>query len=119
MEPTEYLGGLCDLTGELGRVAVASGTRRNSGTVAKILETDLAIANALAQVVCVYARAFERKCPRAGIADTNAAPVLSGEAYHIAKRQTRACLSVCPCCFLESIEMIFRGHGDDPKSPRR
>jgi predicted translin family RNA/ssDNA-binding protein len=49
---SEYMGGLCDLTGEMGRVAVAAGTRRDTDTVAAILDTNMAVANAMALLVC-------------------------------------------------------------------
>ena len=40
LEPEEYLGGLCDLTGEIGRFAVAQGTARNSDGVKRCLEAN-------------------------------------------------------------------------------
>jgi len=47
LEPVEYLGGLCDLTGEVGRFAVQRGTKRDSSGVKWCLETNLSILNAL------------------------------------------------------------------------
>jgi len=47
LEPVEYLGGLCDLTGEVGRFAVQRGTKRDSAGVKWCLETNLSILNAL------------------------------------------------------------------------
>ena len=43
----EYLGGLCDLTGEIGRVAVAKGTKRDVDGVRLALITNMAIRTAL------------------------------------------------------------------------
>lgn len=43
LEPEEYLGGLCDLTGEIGRFAVRCGTRRDSNAVRRCLETTSSI----------------------------------------------------------------------------
>jgi predicted translin family RNA/ssDNA-binding protein len=43
LEPAEYLGGLCDLTGEVGRYAVQQGTKRDSDGVQFCLETNLSI----------------------------------------------------------------------------
>eukprot|EP00551_Chaetoceros_affinis_P007295 CAMPEP_0203674278 /NCGR_PEP_ID=MMETSP0090-20130426/15585_1 /ASSEMBLY_ACC=CAM_ASM_001088 /TAXON_ID=426623 /ORGANISM="Chaetoceros affinis, Strain CCMP159" /LENGTH=514 /DNA_ID=CAMNT_0050540113 /DNA_START=115 /DNA_END=1659 /DNA_ORIENTATION=- len=43
LEPGEYLGGLCDLTGEVGRYAVQRGTQRDSDGVQFCLETNLSI----------------------------------------------------------------------------
>lgn len=43
----EYLGGLCDLTGEVGRYAVARGTVRDKESVKLCLDTNKSIQNAL------------------------------------------------------------------------
>jgi len=43
----EYIGGLCDLTGEVGRVAVIYGAKRDSDSVTKCLGTNLSILNVL------------------------------------------------------------------------
>ena len=43
LEPGDYLGGLCDLTGEVGRYAVQRGTKRDSEGVQFCLETNLSI----------------------------------------------------------------------------
>ena len=43
IEPEDYLGGICDLTGEVGRFAVQQGTRRNTQAVTLCLETNLSI----------------------------------------------------------------------------
>ena len=43
LKPGEYLGGLCDLTGEIGRFAVQRGTKRDSDSVQRCLETNLSI----------------------------------------------------------------------------
>lgn len=42
-EPEEYLGGLCDLTGEVGRYAVQRGTERDVPAVRLCLQTNAAI----------------------------------------------------------------------------
>lgn len=47
LEPENYLGGLMDLTGEIGRFAVKRGTRRDTDNVKLSLETDMAILYAL------------------------------------------------------------------------
>ncbi|GMH95191.1 hypothetical protein TrVE_jg12933 [Triparma verrucosa] len=39
----EYLGGICDLSGEVGRVAVVYGTKRDQEGVQKCLDTNLSI----------------------------------------------------------------------------
>jgi len=41
--PEEYLGGLCDLTGEVGRYAVQRGTERDHASVRACLETNATI----------------------------------------------------------------------------
>ena len=43
----EYLGGVCDLTGEVGRVAVAAATARDLATVRRVFETDVAVMEAV------------------------------------------------------------------------
>ena len=43
LEPEDYLGGICDLTGEVGRFAVQQGTSRNTQAVTLCLETNLSI----------------------------------------------------------------------------
>ena len=43
----EFLGGLCDLTGEVGRVAVAKGTLRDTEGVQLALVTNMTVRNAL------------------------------------------------------------------------
>ncbi len=43
LEPEEYLGGICDLTGEIGRYAVQRGTARDFDGVRKCLEANSAI----------------------------------------------------------------------------
>jgi predicted translin family RNA/ssDNA-binding protein len=47
LEADEYLGGLCDFTGEVGRYAVQRGTSRDSNAVQFCLETNLSIQYAL------------------------------------------------------------------------
>lgn len=47
LEPAEYLGGLCDLTGEVGRYAVQRGTARDVRGVQLCLETNTSIYTAL------------------------------------------------------------------------
>lgn len=47
LEPDEYLGGLCDLTGEIGRFAVQKGTARDYEGVHQCLEANAAILNAI------------------------------------------------------------------------
>jgi predicted translin family RNA/ssDNA-binding protein len=41
LEPEEYLGGLCDLTGEIGRYAVQCGTLRDDEGVERCMQTNL------------------------------------------------------------------------------
>jgi predicted translin family RNA/ssDNA-binding protein len=47
LEPADYLGGLCDLTGEVGRYAVQRGTKRDSDGVHFCLDTNMSIVFAL------------------------------------------------------------------------
>lgn len=47
LEPEEYLGGLCDLTGEVGRYAVQRGTARDVEGVKLCLQTNGAILTAI------------------------------------------------------------------------
>ena len=47
LSPEEYLGGLCDLTGEVGRYAVQRGTARDSDSVKLCLHTNSCILNAM------------------------------------------------------------------------
>lgn len=47
LEPEEYLGGLCDLTGEVGRYAVQCGTARDVDGVKLCLQTNGAILTAI------------------------------------------------------------------------
>ena len=47
LEPGEYLGGLCDLTGEIGRFAVQRGTSRDYEGVHQCLEANTAILAAI------------------------------------------------------------------------
>ncbi|KAL3910381.1 MAG: hypothetical protein SGILL_007712 [Bacillariaceae sp.] len=47
LQPEEYLGGLCDLTGEIGRYAVQRGTARDYDGVAMCLEANAAISLAI------------------------------------------------------------------------
>ncbi|KAG7349694.1 translin family [Nitzschia inconspicua] len=47
LEPEEYLGGLCDLTGEIGRFAVQCGTSRDYDGVRLCLEANSAISLAI------------------------------------------------------------------------
>jgi len=47
LEPVEYLGGLCDLTGEIGRYAVQRGTARDYDGVGLCLESNSVILNAI------------------------------------------------------------------------
>lgn len=51
LEPAEYLGGLSDVTGEIGRYAVACGTRRDVAGVEQCLRTNGDIAAALHELV--------------------------------------------------------------------
>ena len=44
----EYLGGVCDLTGEIGRVAVAAATKRDLDRVKVVYATDVAVLEQLA-----------------------------------------------------------------------
>jgi predicted translin family RNA/ssDNA-binding protein len=43
LEPQEYLGGLCDLTGEIGRFAVKRATVRDTPNVIRCMETNMSI----------------------------------------------------------------------------
>jgi predicted translin family RNA/ssDNA-binding protein len=43
LEPADYLGGLCDLTGEIGRFAVQRGAARDSNGVRQCLEANMSI----------------------------------------------------------------------------
>lgn len=47
LEPDAYLGGLCDLTGEIGRFAVQRGTARDYEGVQKCLEANAAVLAAI------------------------------------------------------------------------
>lgn len=47
LQPGEYLGGLCDLTGEIGRFAVQRGTARDYEGVTQCLEANTAILNSI------------------------------------------------------------------------
>ena len=47
LEPQEYLGGLCDLTGEIGRYAVKKATIRDKENVKNCLETNMSILYAM------------------------------------------------------------------------
>jgi Predicted RNA-binding protein of the translin family len=47
LEPEDYIGGLCDLTGEIGRFAVKKGTERNADGVKLCLETNTSILYAI------------------------------------------------------------------------
>lgn len=47
LEPQEYLGGLCDLTGEIGRFAVRKATIRDRENVMNCLETNIAVLYAM------------------------------------------------------------------------
>jgi predicted translin family RNA/ssDNA-binding protein len=43
LEPQEYLGGLCDLTGEIGRFSVKRATVRDNESVQNCVETNIAV----------------------------------------------------------------------------
>lgn len=47
LEPEDYLGGLCDLTGEIGRFAVKKGTERDADAVKLCLQTNTSILYAI------------------------------------------------------------------------
>ncbi|CAJ1946608.1 unnamed protein product [Cylindrotheca closterium] len=47
LEPQEYLGGLCDLTGEIGRFAVKKATIRDKDNVKNCLETNMSVLYAM------------------------------------------------------------------------
>jgi predicted translin family RNA/ssDNA-binding protein len=53
LEYEEYLGGLCDLTGEIGRVAVQRGTLRDYAGVRMCLEANAAVSLAISTLVRV------------------------------------------------------------------
>jgi predicted translin family RNA/ssDNA-binding protein len=46
----EYVGGLSDFTGEIGRTAVAYATNRNIEGVKEVLQTDIVVLSALAEL---------------------------------------------------------------------
>ena len=50
VEAGEYVGGLSDLTGELGRVAVARASQRDVAAVQDILQADLIISTAIIEL---------------------------------------------------------------------
>lgn len=52
--PSEYLGGLCDLTGEVGRYAVKMGTVRNRDAVRRCLATNMSVLYALQNGLGTY-----------------------------------------------------------------
>jgi len=51
LESGEYLGGLCDFTGEVGRFAVNQGTKRDTNSVKWCLETNMSIWNAVQSTI--------------------------------------------------------------------
>ena len=50
VSPEEYLGGLCDLSGEIGRLCVRKGTARDKKAVQQCLETTKRIHNSLRMI---------------------------------------------------------------------
>ncbi len=50
VSPEEYLGGLCDLSGEIGRYAVARGTKRDRDAVKLCLDTNRSMYMALKMI---------------------------------------------------------------------
>ena len=50
VSPEEYLGGLCDLSGEIGRLCVRKGTARDKKAVQQCLETSKRIHNSLRMI---------------------------------------------------------------------
>lgn len=50
VEASEYVGGLSDFTGELGRVAVAKASQRDFAAVQDILQADLIISTAIIEL---------------------------------------------------------------------
>ena len=60
LSPEEYLGGLCDLTGEIGRYAVQRGTARDVAGVKKCLEANAAVYNAI-QLIGRYPNSIGKK----------------------------------------------------------
>ena len=50
LTPEEYLGGLCDLTGEIGRYAVKMGTVRDTAAVKQCLATNMSIMHELQSI---------------------------------------------------------------------
>ncbi|KAL7581017.1 hypothetical protein ACA910_005826 [Epithemia clementina (nom. ined.)] len=52
VEPEEYVGGLCDLTGEIGRFAVQRGTVRDVESVQLCLQTNQAVLTSLQMMEC-------------------------------------------------------------------
>jgi predicted translin family RNA/ssDNA-binding protein len=61
VSPEEYLGGLCDLTGEIGRFAVAQGTKRDKKSVELCLDTNKRIYNSLFTIGQLPASIFKKK----------------------------------------------------------
>lgn len=50
LQPEEYIGALCDFTGEVGRWAVVQGTKRDLATVKWCLETNMSIRNSIQEI---------------------------------------------------------------------
>jgi len=61
LTPEEYLGGLCDLTGEIGRVAVARGTARDDEGVGACLRANVAVLGAIEGIEYFPQRKFKGK----------------------------------------------------------
>jgi predicted translin family RNA/ssDNA-binding protein len=66
----EYLGALADLTGEVGRYAVARATARDAAAVGVALQTALAVHAAALRLGPAWPRALERKLGALGTAAT-------------------------------------------------
>jgi predicted translin family RNA/ssDNA-binding protein len=61
VSPEEYLGGLCDLSGEIGRYAVAKGTHRDKKSVQLCLDTNKGIYNSLRLIGRLPSFIFKKK----------------------------------------------------------
>ena len=61
LQPAEYLGGVCDLVGEIGRWAVRRATDRDAPAVAEALESAVAVQTALLLLGSAAPRGLHKK----------------------------------------------------------
>ena len=61
LEPVEYLGGVCDLVGEIGRYAVARATQRDAVAVGDALSSAVAVQSALLELGSAAPRGIHKK----------------------------------------------------------